>query len=204
MEQPAHIRIPGIALAFGWQTPPRAWNLAAEGTLTVEAGPRTDLFSSPAGSPPTLNAPLLLAAGANDDFMLSARVTVDFASTYDAGVLVLWADKDNWAKLCFEYSPRAEPTIVSVVTRGLSDDCNSTVVDGNAAWLRVSRIGQAYAFHSSADGEMWHLVRHFALATSESPQIGFQAQSPTGDGCAVMFDQIRFEARTLSDIRSGE
>jgi regulation of enolase protein 1 (concanavalin A-like superfamily) len=204
VEQAASIRIPGIALAFGWQTAPRAWNLAADGTLTIEAGSKTDLFTDPAGSPPTLNAALLLAAGVNDDFMLSARVTVDFASTYDAGVLALWADQANWAKLCFEYSPRAEPTIVSVVTRGLSDDCNSTIVGGNVAWLRISRIGQACAFHSSPDGEMWHLVRHFALATSESPQIGFQAQSPTGDGCTVRFDEIRFEARTLGDIRSGE
>jgi regulation of enolase protein 1 (concanavalin A-like superfamily) len=118
-------------------------------------------------------------------------------------VLALWADEDNWAKLCLEYSPRGEPMVVSVVTRGLSDDCNSAVVDGSVTWLRMSRIGQAYAFHSSADGQEWHLVRHFALASGESPEVGFQAQSPTGDGCTARFDQIRFEARTLADIRSG-
>jgi regulation of enolase protein 1 (concanavalin A-like superfamily) len=77
-------------------------------------------------------------------------------------------------------------------------------VDGSVTWLRISRIGRAYAFHASADGEAWHLVRHFALDASDPARIGFQAQSPTGDGCTVWFDQIRWEARTLADIRSGE
>ena len=39
------------------------------------------------------------------DFRLSARVTVDFRATFDAGVLLLWLDEAHWAKLCFEYTP---------------------------------------------------------------------------------------------------
>ena len=58
----------------------------------------------------------------------------------------------SWAKLCFEYSPQREPMVVSVVTRGLSDDCNSFVVDGATVWLRIARVGSAFAFHASTDG----------------------------------------------------
>ncbi|WP_208867453.1 DUF1349 domain-containing protein [Streptomyces himastatinicus] len=33
------------------------------------------------------------------DFQLSARVSVGFSSTFDAGVLLLWIDERHWAKL---------------------------------------------------------------------------------------------------------
>jgi uncharacterized protein len=92
--------------------------------------------------------------------------------------------------------------IVSVVTRGLSDDCNSGVVDGDAVWLRIARVGAAFAFHSSFDGERWDFVRHFAL--DSEPRAGFLAQSPTGDGLSAAFSDIRLERTRLRDLRSGE
>ncbi len=137
------------------------------------------------------------------DFLLGARVEVDFAATFDAGVLVVWRDMRTWAKLCFEYSPEGEPMVVSVVTRGVSDDANSAVVDGDAVWLRIARLGPAFAFHCSTDGERWRLVRHFALGGEGEVQAGFLAQSPTGAGCAARFSEIVLRSETLSDIRSG-
>ena len=144
------------------------------------------------------NAPAYLDA-VEGDFLLSARVEVDFVSAFDAGALVLWGDEQTWAKLAFECSPAIEPMVVSVVTRGISDDCNSVVVDGNAVWLRIARIAPAYAFHMSTDGERWSFVRHFRL--DGDLQVGFEAQSPTGGGCTARFSEIRFEAATLSELR---
>ena len=89
-------------------------------SLSLTAGAGTDLFVDPQGGPPVLNAPRVLARPAGD-FQLSARVTVDFAATFDAGVLVLYEHGGAWAKLCFERSPLGEPMVVSVVTRGVSD-----------------------------------------------------------------------------------
>jgi uncharacterized protein len=136
--------------------------------------------------------------------MLAARVDVRFAATFDAGALVLWGDERRWAKLCLEYSPQQKATIVSVVTRATSDDCNSTVCDGDGAWLRVARIGNACAFHCSMDGRRWDFVRHFRLDGAGELEVGFEAQSPLGEGCAATFSEIRFEAVTLGDLRSGE
>ena len=130
-------------------------------------------------------------------------MTVDFAATYDAGVLVLYERDDLWAKLCFERSPQGEPMVVSVVTRRVSDDCNSFVVDGASVWLRIARIGTAFAFHASTDGGRWQLVRHFALDGDAEGSVGFLAQSPTGDECAVAFERISYRAETLGDLRSG-
>src|SRR5437764_9627418 len=103
---------------------------------------------------------------------------------------MLWKDDRTWAKLCFEYSPQGEPMVVSVVTRGVSDDCNSVVVKGDAVWLRIARIGKAYAFHASMDGSSWSFVRHFALGSDEDPEVGLEAQSPVGEGCTVRFPEI--------------
>jgi hypothetical protein len=171
--------------------------------LTVTAGPGTDWFIHPGTGEAKLDAPAQLEPVAGD-FLLSARVEVDFASTFDAGVLALWHDERTWAKLCFEYSPDDEPMVVSVVTRGVSDDANSTGIDGNSVWLRIARIGAAIAFHSSTDGKRWNLVRHFALGTDGEIQVGFLAQSPTGEGCAARFSHVELTNSTLTDIRSGD
>jgi uncharacterized protein len=171
-------------------------------SLTMAAGSHTDLFVDPEGGLPMLNAPRRLGRPAGD-FQLSARVTVDFAATFDAGVLVLYADDGAWAKLCFERSPQGEPLVVSVVTRGVSDDANAFAVAGRSVWLRISRLGTAHAFHASTDGSRWLFVRHFALEPADGLSVGFLAQSPAGDGCAVRFDEIAYRPERLTDLRSG-
>jgi regulation of enolase protein 1 (concanavalin A-like superfamily) len=178
-----------------WSSPPRE-------PIAIAAGPRTDLFAAPDGGTPTLNAPMLLGT-TDGDFLLSAQVHADLRATFDAGALVLHAGERTWAKLALERSPQGEAMIVSVVTRGVSDDANGPVVAGDGVWLRVARIGGACALHASADGQRWDLVRHFALDAPEGLAAGFLAQSPTGDGCTATFDEIRFAAQTLADLRDG-
>lgn len=171
--------------------------------LTIAAGGGTDHFVDPATSRVILNAPRVLG-DPGSQFQLSACLDVEFAATFDAGVLMLWADDDVWAKLCFEYSPDGQPMVVSVVTRGVSDDANSMVVEGNRVWLRVSGSPSSYAFHASTDGTGWSLVRHFALPPTRRPvRAGFSSQSPTGAGCVTEFSQVRFLSRPLADLRDG-
>lgn len=197
--------VPGVPMPLRWRSRPESW-IVEDSNLKVTAGAGTDWFADPVGTGNTVNAPALLGVP-QGDFMLSARAGVGFGRTFDAGVLALYADDQTWAKLCFELSPQAEPMIVSVVTRTWSDDCNGFVVDGPTAWLRISRLGQAYAFHASTDGSYWHLVRYFSLALSqtsaEETQVGFLAQSPQGEACTVRFDQIRFRAARLTELRDG-
>jgi uncharacterized protein len=195
------VELAGFPAPLEWEVEPAAWS-ARDGSLTVEAAAKTDLFVHPEDGTETLNAPRLLGR-VQGDFTLSARVTVEFGSDFDAGVLVLWSGSRSWAKLCFELSPQREPMVVSVVTRAVSDDCNSFVVDGRDAGLRIARLGSAFAFHASTDGARWRLVRHFALGAEADPCVGFLAQSPLGSGCAVRFDRIAFAPERLADIRSG-
>jgi regulation of enolase protein 1 (concanavalin A-like superfamily) len=195
------VEVAGFPAPLEWDPAPVAWS-AAEGVLAVEVGPKTDVFVDPGEGTETLTGPRLLGT-VDGDYSLSARVTVAFQSDYDAGVLLLWVHARLWAKLCFELSPQREPMVVSVVTRGVSDDCNSFVVDGDVVRLRVARLGQAFAFHASTDARTWRLVRYFALEQGAEPRVGFLAQSPRGDGCSVRFEEITFRPGRLGDIRSG-
>jgi hypothetical protein len=175
-----------------------------ERRLSLRAGARTDWFIDPDGEAVVGNAPALVMPAAGD-WMLRAHASATHAATFDAAVLVVRADDRTWAKLCLELAPDGRVMVVSVVTRGFSDDCNSVVVEGGATWLRVSRLGPAFAFHWSPDGVEWQMVRYFGLglAAASETEVGFLAQSPTGDGCLATFEHVEFSPTRLADVRSG-
>lgn len=191
--------LPGLPALRATET--GAWTVK-DGALLGQAGAGTDLFLDPIGEARKLDAPMLrFTPGAS--FTLSAGVEVAFDRTFDAGVLVLFRDEENWAKLCFEYSPQGRPMVVSVVTRGLSDDCNCVEVEGHNVYLRVARIGRGYAFHYSLSGGLpWHMVRAFSLGDGPM-EVGFLVQSPTGSGCSARFHSIQYSAEPLAELRSG-
>ena len=189
---------------------PHTWKYEQSGpALQAMALPKSDLYCNPKGefaadAPSVLNALTLLGAPLPEDFQFSTRVKVEFNSAYDAGVLLIWEDERTWAKLCFEYSPDQEAMVVSVVTLGTSDDANSFTLSEYEVWLRISRMGQVYAFHASTDGQKWKLVRVFTLGQGfNNHLIGFEAQAPVGDGCSVTFDRIDFSYSTLLELRDG-
>lgn len=197
------VTLQGIPTPLVWDLAPVAHQVAADGSLSITAGKVTDLFTSPAGDFVGANSPRLLFTPSGD-FTLSARVTVNHSDTFDAGVLVVWEHASSWAKLCFEFSPQRERMVVSVVTRGLSDDCNSVIIEPNWVYMRVARIGRALAFHYSRDGRRWHFVRHFTLDNPDKVKVGFSSQAPRGDACTATFSEISYVNKTLSDLRNGE
>ncbi|GIJ80187.1 hypothetical protein SAMN05443287_102690 [Micromonospora phaseoli] len=189
---------------------PGVWRRDQQSAAVIATAPaQTDFYINPGGADSTdaettLTGATLLGLPPAGDFQFSCRVSVDFRSQYDAGVLMLWADERHWAKFCFELSPSSSPMIVSVVTRGVSDDANAFVVDDRTVWLRVSRIDRSYAYHASTDGTTWQLVRVFRLDDEIADhRIGLEAQSPSGDGCTVTFDHISFTSQRLTELRDG-
>lgn len=191
-----------IPTPLKWTNSPSGWYATGD-CLEIGAGPDTDMFIDPLGTGvPVLTAPRLLGT-LDGELQLSAHLRADLTATYDAGVLLVWVDETNWAKLCFELSPQGRPTIVSVVTRGRSDDANGFGVDGDEVWLRVSRIGDAFAFHASTDGKFWNLVRYFTLYPVTRVSYGFEAQSPTGQGCRATFRDISYKPERLLELRDG-
>jgi uncharacterized protein len=171
------------------------------GPLSAAAG--TDWFIDPLGAEPVGSAPLTLAR-IDGDFQFHALVEAAPAATYDAVAMFVHGGPATWAKLALERSPAGADTIVTVVTREVSDDANGVAVSTpGRCRLRVSRIGAAYAFHHSADGAHWSLARLFTLGPVAGHRVGFSVQSPTGSGLDARVTDIGITHATLADARDG-
>jgi regulation of enolase protein 1 (concanavalin A-like superfamily) len=187
---------------LNWQVEPAGPAEIGESSIAFAAGPRTDLFADPAGGEPKLDAPVLLGRPTGD-FQLRARISAPLQSTFDAAGLVIWASPTAWGKLELEFSPQREAMIVSVVTRGASDDANGFIAPESMAWLRIARSGEAIAFHASVDGLWWSLIRTFTFPGAGTASAGFEVQSPTGEGLQARFDEIEWSAGPLAQLRDG-
>ncbi len=169
----------------------------------LTAGPATDWFIDPATGQPVRNAPLLLTP-VSGDFQFVARVQAPLTTTYDAVALFVHASPTHWAKLLLERSPQGADTIVTVVTRDVSDDANGPPVPmPGQTWLRVSRMQDTYAFHYSLDRATWSLVRLFTIGPTASHRVGLSVQSPQGNGLIGRIDGVDIADTTLKDPRVG-
>ncbi|HMI52916.1 MAG TPA: DUF1349 domain-containing protein [Candidatus Saccharimonadales bacterium] len=191
--------IPGIPSKLSWQNRPASWQLDAQNVLTISAGSKTDWFVDPFDGTVAKNAPILLFTP-NSDYVLSARVTVKFVTKWDAGALMLWGDDHHWAKLSYELSPEKIPTLVTVVTRGLSDDCNSKELRQDSVYLRIAKSGKTYVLYFSVDGREWQILRTFSLDTDIPIRVGFEAQSPAGSGAVATFSSISYDPHRIGNI----
>lgn len=199
------VTLPGLPQPLRWLVPSPSFDVTGAGVLRMVAGPRTDWFIDPGSGAAVRNAPALLLP-AQGPWQFRATVSAEHRATFDAAVLFVHVDDERWAKLCLERSPRGEVMVVSVVTRGRSDDCDSVPVGSQGLCLRISALEGSFAFHWSRDGELWHLVRSFWLGDGApaTASVGFIVQSPTGEGCVATFRDVRFTPTLLADLRSGE
>lgn len=176
-------------------------------TLTMRSAGGVDWTNDATGGEQQHAAASLAFVAPSTPFTLSAKVTVaSDRTTFDAGALSIWADKDHWAKLCFENSPDGDTMVVSVVTNTYSDDVNSHLVTDTSIYLRLASLGNnAWAFHSSLDGKRWNFVRLFNLPTpTHAPTyIGFLSQAPFGEHCEAVFSDIHLNHGPLNDTRNG-
>jgi hypothetical protein len=175
-----------------------------ETAVTFGAKGKTDYFRDPASETVIGNAPFYWRE-ATPAFTLTVRVRPEFGSTYDAGAIFYYADEEHWTKLAYEYTDMAYPAIVSVVTRGRSDDCNGEGWPSGAAWLRVSRRNALLGLYYGEDGTHWKMHRLLNTPGEAHAQglVGLLAQCPTGEGCRVRFDRIGWSTEAVSDFRKG-
>lgn len=140
------------------------------------------------------------------DFVLKAKVSHDFKETYDSASIMVMHDMTNWAKCCFELTDFGTHAAVSVVTiNGESDDANGCNIEGqNYLWLKVCRVGRAFSFHYSLDGETFNMTRYFLMPESKTVKVGLLAQAPTGAGGKRIYECLSIEPVTVKNIRSGE
>lgn len=179
-------------------------------TLIIHAPAMTDLFNygeklDASGLPDqsVQNAPCYYTR-VEGDFVLRVKVALEFKSNYDACAVLLWKDRLNWGKLCFEKSDFDTRAVVSVVTRVHSDDANGVNVEGEEVWLQAARVGNYFAFHYSLDGENYFMTRLFYMRADEPLLVGLVAQAPTGQGGPRYFSHLNIQRKTVGNLRRGE
>lgn len=179
-----------LAADLEWLNEPEEW-FVENGEVCMTVPPASDFFIDPAGAAVKASAPFLHTR-ITGDFSITAQVHVEMKEQYDSGCLMVRANETTWAKVCFEYFEE-QPSILSVVTRGHSDDCVSAPIHVTKPYLRLARVGCSFAFHYSQDGEKWKLVRYFGMDCPEEIQVGLVAQSPIGQGTQVTFSGVRLQ-----------
>jgi hypothetical protein len=195
------VKIPSIPHFLKWDNSPVKYS-SKNGVLSITAGPKTDMFRDPNVTYNTDNAPKLLFT-ADEDFILSASIQHSFTHKWDGGAIVLLEDSLNWIKFCFEKDYTGAKRVVSVVTKDISDDCNSAEIINNKVFYKLAKAGNVITMYYSLDGKKWLLIRHLQFNNKKSLKVGFLAQSPTGDKCEVKFSDIHYSTKRIKDPYTG-
>jgi regulation of enolase protein 1 (concanavalin A-like superfamily) len=185
-----------------WENKPLSYSIVSN-DLTIVAGQKTDMFRDPNVTYNTDNAPKLLFK-ADEDFVLTASIEHSFANKWDGGAMIIKSDSLNWVKFCFEKDYTGARRVVSVVTKNISDDCNSVEINSNKVFYKIAKAGNVVTLYYSTEGTKWFLVRHLQFDAKPGFNVGFLAQSPTGTQCEVKFLNIKYEKRKIRDPYTGE
>lgn len=196
------VRIKSIPHVLSWENDPEKF-VNRNNELVIVAGEKTDMFRDPNVTYNTDNAPKLLFR-ADENFVLTASIQHAFTNKWDGGAIVIKQDSLNWIKFCFEKDYTGAKRVVSVVTKNISDDCNSVELKTNKVFYKVAKAGNVITLYYSINGTKWFLVRHLQFDTDKSFRVGFLAQSPTGKKCEVKFSDITYKAKKIKDPYLGE
>ena len=186
---------------FQWLNP-AAFVSLPQGGVRIKAPAKCDFFKDPAGQHMMSSAPYLFLE-VEGDFTAKAHVSHAFQSVWDAAAIMTWSDPDNWAKLCFEATDFGTQAIVSVVTKGVSDDANGVNYHWSNVWLQIVRKGNLFGMHYGPDGVHWNMVRTFKMDVPKRVRIGLVAQCPGGGGAELDFSVFQLDHTTVTDVRAG-
>jgi regulation of enolase protein 1 (concanavalin A-like superfamily) len=196
------VSISSIPHKLFWENKPLSFK-ESKNEFTITAGEKTDMFRDPNVTYNTDNAPKLLFK-ADENFILSASIEHSFANKWDGGAIVIKADSLNWIKFCFEKDYTGAKRVVSVVTKNISDDCNSVEIKSTTVFYKIAKADNVITLYYSDNGVKWFLIRHLQFDTSPGFEVGFLAQSPTGTKCTVKFSNIKYQAKKIKDPYLGE
>lgn len=188
---------------LSWMNKPENFSLT-EGHLKIEARKGTDFFIDPESGEVTATAPYLYKE-LEGDFVAELKLRPDFTSQWNAGAIFMMIDESNWIKFAYENSDATGKSIVSVVTRDVSDDANGVVLnDQEELWLKMIRKGDIYSMLWSLDGIEYKMCRLAAMKESVTVKIGLEAQCPVGETAVHDFLYFGVESKTVKNLRKGE
>ncbi len=188
---------------FNWVDAPSQFKIEEE-LLEIVAERNTDYFNDPRNGKNPMKIPMLISR-ADDVFQFETKIKSELKNDYDAGSIVIYSNKNCWAKLCLEISPIKEIIVVSVVTNHQkSDDCVHEEIKDKEIYLRICGLEHGiFTFHSSVDRKFWRFLRYFKLNGDEF-KIGFSSQCPHGNSNKTSFSEFNYRLEKLEDMRNGK
>lgn len=184
-----------------WQT--KAKECSMDGAkIKMVAEHDTNLFNSPSGYFKCNHFPYMYVEY-EGDFIVTCKMLPKFEEVYDLGCIVVWEDENTWIKFAYENADNGAPSIVSVVTREYSDDCNGPQMTGEV-WMQINRKGDVFALHYSTDGVKWSLARICRVPMKKKVKVGISAQCPKGQQCEVEFENFEITENHYSNQRMAE
>lgn len=177
------------------------------GKIEFSVGAKKDFFNDPDGKLSNNSAPILLAKVDNTKpFTLTSKVTPRFTKTglYDAGVLYIYLNDSLYQKYCFEQDERGRHRVVTVRTRGTSDDNNHDVIEQPFVYMKISSDTKTVANYYSLDNKNWQMVRLYKNEYPQTIWVGISAQCPVDTGSVSQFEDIKLVQKSVTDFRLGD
>lgn len=173
------------------------------GVMIVPTAPGSDFFIDPDNRSISASAPFVYWE-TEGDFIATALVEPDFSATWNAVSLMVMLDSVNWIKFAFERSDATGKSIVSVVTKELSDDANGVrLPEASKVWLRVIRKGDLYSMFWSVNGEQFLMARLTRMKSQAAVKVGVEAQSPLKKEATHKIHFFAVESATVENLRTG-
>ena len=190
-----------IVSELNWMNRPQSF-VVEDNTLKITVDEGTDFFNNPEDNSIVGSAPYLYDE-VEGDFIVKALVQPDFSSQWNAVAVMLHIDSLNWIKFAFENSDATGPSIVSVVTKGHSDDANGVILDEEPMiWLAMVRKHNIYSMHWSLDGENFKMARLTSMVDQNAVKIGIEAQSPVGKSAVHQVHYLEIVEKTVENLRN--
>ncbi len=199
----SEVEVKALPRRGAWMNTPLGFTRLSDDSFSITASKQTDLYNPVDDGADVATAPMLLFP-ADETFVLTTAVKVDFKQEFDGGFLVVYADPNHWVKLLFEKSHYGPFSVCSNVTKGDTDDTVNGDVAKNEVFLRITRAKELFGLYYSLDGASWTYIRYFRFAATGPIKVGFASQSPTGEQCTTVFSKIRYSAKPVRDFWSGE
>ena len=165
----------------------------SDGVIMFDAPAQTDYFNSPTGQIKD-NAPLLLTEVDNTKpFTFQGYLTPGFTENgrFNAAALYIYSNPEFWQKFAFEQDMRGLHRVVTVRTKGTSDDnTHEPIRESPSAWYRISSNRGVLSFSFSVDGQTWQLVRMYRNDYPDKIYLGISSQAPSNDTCLSKIENL--------------
>lgn len=129
----------------------------------------------------------------DDNTEFKVKVKMNYIDEFDQVGIIVYQDKENFAKLCIENQLEKKNKLGSVVCKDKRSDWATQPCDDlEYIYLKVSKRDINYLFEYSFDGITYEQSRLFDLPKDNLVYIGVFGAAPLGHGFKAEFTEFEF------------